>query len=298
MEQEHLARLAQFFLLEPDASALEHLRTDPRFAPAASVGVEDLRIEFTRLFAMSVFPYASVFRDPEGLMNTETTARVEAEYAQARFLIDPRYPIGAPDHFGAELLFASHLFDRGNSDAAQAFLLRQVLPWTGIFTHAVERAARQDFYRVLARETRQWLFENAGASPSNLPATNASLIADDDTGLDSVVMLLLTPARSGIYLNKDDLRRIANQVDVPISFGDRWLMLRSLFQAAGEYGKIGELVRLLITETDSWMGCFSDDARTYSAHPDISQEWLSRVEKTRTRLGQMERDHHENAQAR
>ncbi len=84
-QSKHYETFARLFLQEPDAASLAAWQQEPRFAPAFPAALQDLRIEFTRLFSLGVFPYASVFMDPDAFMNTETTARVEAAYQQAHF---------------------------------------------------------------------------------------------------------------------------------------------------------------------------------------------------------------------
>ena len=253
---------ARLFLFEPDT--------------------RDLRVEFTRLFTLNVFPYASVYLDAEPLLNTETTARVQAAYDRAGFELGPAWAIGAPDHFGVELNFVAHLLETGR--AAEQFLNTEILPWVGIFLHAVERNAQEEYYREAARDAHAWLMAQAGASDWTL---SPAPVQEDD--LDAVVARLITPSRGGLFLSKADLLRIARDANLPIGFGDRALMLQSLFRAAGDYGRVGNLLRALQIEANAWSEFYAGETQKFPAGAYIAQSWFKRTTATLAWLKEMER---------
>ncbi len=265
---------ARLFLQEPDAASLAVWQQQPRFVSGFPVAPHALRVEFTRLFTLGVFPYASVFMDPDAFMNTETTARVETAYQQAHFEPDPSLPIGAPDHFGLELAFIGFLFQTGRKAEAREFLRTEVLPWAGIFLHAVEKNAHEPFYRVAAQETLAWLSQR---DEGDLPATRQipfPPITMDGDDLEGVVSALLVPANAGIFLTKEGISSMAHQIDLPLGFGDRALMLKSLFRAAGEYGRIGDLLRLLQAEVDEWIEFYAQATQRSTAGEAMAHHWL------------------------
>ncbi len=292
---ERYRSFARLFLVEPDAETLQALRDVPRFTEASRINPRDLRVEFTRLFGMNVFPYASVFLDPEALLNTATTARVEAKYAAADFEPARDLPIGAPDHFGVELSFVAQLLSSGRAGAANQFLESELLSWAVVFLHAVEKNAHVDFYRILACETRRWLLEEFDSSScgEDLQRRNShsefALQGNEEDDLFSVVSFLVTPAQSGIFLSKEDLSRIGRHLELPMSFGDRGLMLKSLFRSAGEYEKIDPLLVTLNAEVDDWIELYSSDSENHPAVAVALRPWRVRAEETLTRLEKMER---------
>jgi TorA maturation chaperone TorD len=262
-------------LQEPDAASLAVWEQEPHFASAFPVVLQDLRVEFTRLFSLSVFPYASVFLDPGAFMNTETAARVEAAYQQARFEPDPSLPIGAPDHFGLELAFVGFLFQTGREAEAKAFLRTEVLSWAGIFLHAVEKNAHEPFYRIAAQDTLGWLSrDDDRGDPQAARQIVATPVTVDEDDLEGVVSGLLVPANAGIFLSKDEIASMARQMELPLGFGDRAIMLKSLFRAAGEYGRIGDLLRLLQAEVDEWCKFYAQEMRLFPAGTAIGFYWL------------------------
>jgi putative dimethyl sulfoxide reductase chaperone len=286
--------IGRLFLFEPDANALAQLSRDANFAATPSDDPHDLRVEYTRLFTLNIFPYASVFRDPEGFMNTETTARVQAKYDEADFELASDLPVGAPDHFGVELSFVAHLILSGCADAASEFVATELVPWTPIFLHAVEKNARHAFYRGLARETRRWLLEDSNLSaigewldPRGDFDAALPVVGDDD--LYSVVGFLISPARSGVFLSKQDLSDIGRHLELPTSFGDRGSMLASLFRAAGEFDRIGALLISLKAEINIWIERYSSDLHDYPIAEAALRPWLGRATATLHRLQEMER---------
>jgi TorA maturation chaperone TorD len=280
---------ARLFLQEPDAASLAAWQQEPRFAPAFPAALQALRVEFTRLFSLSVFPYASVFMDSDAFMNTETTARVEAAYQQAHFEPDPSLPIGAPDHFGLELAFVSHLLKSGRAAQAQEFLWSEVLPWACIFLHAVEKNAHEPFYRLAAHETLGWLGQDdARGELQSIQQIAPSPVTVGEDDLEGVVSGLLVPANAGIFLSKEEISSLAHQMELPLGFGDRAIMLKSLFRGAGEYGRIGDLLRLLQVEVDEWCKFYAQEAQLYPADAAIAHHWLKFAAATLGRLKSME----------
>ncbi|MGE5264193.1 MAG: molecular chaperone [Acidobacteriota bacterium] len=284
---------ARFFLSEPDAAWLEALTNAEPFSRFSSSNPHELRIEFTRLFTLNVFPYPSVFLDSEAFLNTETTAHVQAAYEQAEFQPPPGLAVGAPDHYGLELMFVAHLLETGREPLANVFLSEEILPWAVVFLHAVEKNAREDYYRVAAQEVRAWLMNDL-ASPPIMPRSDSlSSVLTDEDDLDSIVTRLVTPAQSGIFLSKDDISSLARELELPVSFGDRGLALRSLFQAAGEYEHVEDLLQALSELTETWMGYYLQDARTSPGMALISELWMKRAVSTRDQLKELSRIAHQ-----
>lgn len=280
---------ARFFVSEPDVEFLETLKSAERFAATLSSSLPDLRVEFTRLFTFNVFPYASIFLDSEAFLNTETTARVEFAYEQARFEPDPRLATGAPDHFGVELMFVAHLLESGRELAANEFLSGEILSWAIVFLQAVAINAREEFYKVAAQETGAWLMNEIASPATTLHLDPVSPLLSDEDDLDAVVTRLLTPARSGIWLSKDDVSSLARDLSLPISFGDRALMLKSLFRQTGEYGRTEQLLRRLGEQTEQWITYYARSTHTHPQVAPVFEVWMKRARDSLELLREMSR---------
>ncbi len=280
---------ARLFLLEADDASLAPMRGDARFASALPATAQNLRVEFTRLFSLVVFPYASVYLDADGALNTETTARVQAAYDRAGFELPRDVPVGAPDHFGAELLFAAELFERGHADAAQKFIGEEILAWSPIFLRAVERNASEEIYRAAARATRDWLSEQTAGCKPPVAGLYSTEIVFAEVDLHAVVAEFVTPARAGMFLSKEDLFRMARTVNLPVSFGDRALMLVSLFRAAGEHERVDALLGALAAEVNAWIEEYARESRDDPTMEPFVRVWQVRAEQSLLRLQTMQR---------
>lgn len=300
---------ARLYLEEPDAALARELRDLPGFAACVPPDdllpswLDDVAVEHQRLFGQNVYPYESVFVDPELLLNTAATERVVRLYRLCGF--DPAGArAGAPDHLGLELRCLGHLValeDRaagdGDRDAAaharrlQARCLREHLArWAPLCCLAVRRVTVEPLYRELADLTLDLVLEDLAAlvpvepaapegtsdaggapdatdtPPPSTSRTEAAAASEDDegSGLSRIVRDLVTPARSGLFLARADLGRVARALGLPLALGDRFQMLRDLITAAGQYGQLPPLLdalAALVAEADAAL------AGLAAAHP-------------------------------
>ena len=63
--------------------------------------------------------------------------------------------------------------------------------------------------------------------------------------LGQVARMLLTPARVGVFLCREDVRRIGRALGLPTPLGDRFTMLRALFEAAAQFDLLPTLLAAL-----------------------------------------------------
>lgn len=180
---ELFARLYRHGLTPPIMVEVAQL---PELAAAAPqpYDADEAAANFYTLFGMNVFPYQSVFLDPEGLMNGIETERVRASYRRMGFVADEANE--PADHLAHELDALAFLcqaeaeaWEDGRSDMAayaqqlQArFLDEHLLRWLPAFSATVRRHADPFFAEVtnltwgLAAERRRLLWPGApGATP-------------------------------------------------------------------------------------------------------------------------------------
>ncbi len=168
------------------AMAAAAARIDPalgelaqRLGPAFSEdGVDALLVDYTKLFLgpnrMLAAPFGSVWLDESRSVMGESTAALEALYAEAGFELDESFH-STPDHIAAELEFLYLLTFRENearraddpAAVAEARLLRRRFldehlgRWIGPFTSAVSAGALSAFYRTLAELTGRFVAREA-----------------------------------------------------------------------------------------------------------------------------------------
>ncbi|HEX5501985.1 MAG TPA: molecular chaperone TorD family protein [Thermomicrobiales bacterium] len=193
---------ARLYLDEPDAALARELRDLPGFAAcvppdeALPAWLDGVAVEHQRLFGQNVYPYESVFVDPELLLNTAATERVVRFYRLGGF--DPAGArAGAPDHLGLELRCLGHLValeDRadGGGDRAgaararrlQARCLREHLArWAPVCCLAVRRVTAEPLYRELADLTVDLVLGDLAtlAPPGGAPDPTAGTAVDRDS---------------------------------------------------------------------------------------------------------------------
>jgi putative dimethyl sulfoxide reductase chaperone len=161
------------------ATDLESLKTEVQHfttlllsrIAASTISLVELQIEYTRLFVgpdrPGVSPFESVQRGgSQQFLCTDLAALYGAEgLTLASGFKDP------PDHISVELEFLAHLHRkeiealenqqkqraRGFALKRGAFMEEHVSAWVPAFAQAVETVAVIDFYRSLARITRQFV---------------------------------------------------------------------------------------------------------------------------------------------
>ena len=107
--------------------------------------------------------------------------------------------------------------------------------------------------------------------------------------LHQVVDLLVVPARSGVYLTRGRIRRLAGEMDLRPGVQSRSRMLENLFREAGLEGRAVELLDRL----DGEAAAMIDRCRAWSrACPPAKaawKEWIARAKQLRRHLREARR---------
>ncbi|HET7090424.1 MAG TPA: molecular chaperone TorD family protein [Anaerolineae bacterium] len=289
---------------------MSRARQIPALAPYGSEPGE-LATAYADLFLLNVYPYASVFLDPDGEMNGTRAQEMQDVYEQYRYAPDALHDVGAPDHIGLMLgLLAHEGRDAHSIPSALRAGLPYLLDWAPVLCLAVEREpAAHSFYRALASETRRVLFAEI-ESPDIEPRVRTSghsaepeleLELELESGLDpsalragfsgeeisvrSIVHRLLCPARSGVFLSRARLGAWARDLGVPLPFGGRFDVGISLFEAAGVVDSTARLVDWLIAEVEEWDAAFM--AWAEAGWRDYAVAWRARITRTARLLAEM-----------
>lgn len=150
--------------------------------------LDELAVEYQRLFGMNVYPYEALFVDAELLLNSAATDRVAELFEEAGFVATGAR-VGAPDHLGLELRLMRDLIARERRAAAQGDNLAiaaaralqhrciadHLAVWAPLCCASVIGVTREPLYALLARFTVDLLlgdleeFGESGA-PLTVPA--------------------------------------------------------------------------------------------------------------------------------
>ncbi|HZR99490.1 MAG TPA: hypothetical protein VFE37_12330 [Chloroflexota bacterium] len=118
--------------------------------------------------------------------------------------------------------------------------------------------------------------------PDDRPAAGAA--PDDTASLRRIVRRLLTPARAGLYLGRDDLARLGAALGFPLPALDRRIMLEHLFVAAGPAGLLPRLLDLLAAEAEASIAAYRAWEAAYPHAAPIWAGWRGRAEALRAEL--------------
>jgi TorA maturation chaperone TorD len=194
--------------------------------------------DYTEVFLLQLWPYASIYVGAEGKLGGEARDRVAGFWRALR-----RTPPGEPDHLAVLLgLYATLVeSEAAEQDPARRRLLhrsRQALLWEHLLSWLPAYLAKlaeigSPFYRAwgeLLTEALLAEIQDLGA-PDELPLhlRDAPPLADPEAaGADSFLAGLLAPMRSGMLLVRDDLRRAARELGLGLRQGERTYVLKAL----------------------------------------------------------------------
>lgn len=230
-------------------------------APVAEVlemGSLPSAAEHTELFTFQLYPYASVYLGPEGMMGGIARDRIAGFYVAMK-----QTPPPEPDHLTDLLAFYAYLSaheapaDRPVVAEAllhvrKAFLWEHLLSWLPPYLQKV-RELGGPFYQqwavlmelVLAQEA-----EKIGA-PEQISShlLDAPGLVDPRTAAFSEFQdSLLAPVRSGMILTRADLLSAARQLNIGVRLGERKYILTALFEqdAPGMLSWLAEQARVWV----------------------------------------------------
>jgi len=218
-----------------------------------ALGLQDVpdAAEFTDLFVLHLYPYASVYLGAEGMLGGEARDRIAGFWRALRLA-----PPGEPDHLAALLGLYASLLDREaeERDAARRLLWRQaraallhehLVSWLPPYLDRVAALA-PPAYRAWGGLLRAALAEEtardaalAGSASASAPMSAhlraAPALPDPRRdGSQAFVTGLLAPVRCGMILTRADLARAARDLGLGLRVGERKFALAALLSQAPE----------------------------------------------------------------
>ncbi len=194
--------------------------------------------DFTDLFVLQLWPYASIYVGAEGKLGGEARDRV-AGFWRALHLTPP----GDPDHVTALLgLYATLAENEAiEKDPARrqlrhrsrhALLWEHLLSWLPTYLAKLNEIG-SPFYRAWSGLLSDALLSEARTigAPDELPLhlREAPTLTDPAAeGADSFLSGLLAPVRCGMVLVRDDLARAARELGLGLRQGERTYVLKAL----------------------------------------------------------------------
>ncbi len=291
-----LADIIGRLLLAPPSPALwEEAAILVDLAAVTDKRPEALAIDYEYVFGRNVYPYESLYRDEELMLNTATAEQVAATYSACGF--SPTQNVGALDHLGLEFIFLARLIateataladgkpDRYHWARQQmaAFLVGHLAVWVPIWARAVQRIPAHSFYQNLASLAVEFIGSElerlsppVPTLPTYIPLQSATAPADIDE-LGALVRHLITPVRSGIFLSRADCTLLARQLGFTVPIGDRFTMVRTLFETAGQFGQVLDLVTALENVMSNEIQELHRLIATQSIWQPLLQPWVQQL---------------------
>jgi TorA maturation chaperone TorD len=260
-------------------------------AEALGLGPMPGAVEYTELFIFGLYPYASVYVGPEGMLGGEARDRVGGFW---RALGD--VPPAEPDHLAVMLALYARLveMEEGESDrvrrrswraARKAFLWEHLLSWLPVYLSKLAEVAGP-FYRAWGELLAQALFAEAdrvgrqARLPLHLRDGPGLIDPRSDRDVGEFLQSLLSPARSGMILLRSDLARAAHSLGLGLRLGERRFILRALLGQDA-----GGVLDWLAQEADGWL----ERHRLYSERlGGVAVAWEERAAATARLLRELE----------
>ena len=272
-------------LIEPPSPAHRQLADLLELSPVPPA------TEHTDLFSFQLYPYASVYLGAEGQLGGEARDRIAGFW---RALGET--PPAEPDHLTVMLALYAELRERESDDAppgeenwhraCRAFLWEHLLSWLPVYLDKLEQLAPRYYRRwaVLLREALLAETEHLGHQERiSLHLRQAPPLSDprqDDP--QAFLDALLSPARSGLILVRDDLIRAGRELGLGVRAGERKFVLKAL----------------LSQEPAATLGWLVGECRTCAArHREntallgpVAEFWVERAETSSELLNELSRD--------
>lgn len=251
----------------------------------AALGLESVPTpaEYSDLFLFQLYPYASIYLGPEGMMGGVARERI-AGFWHAVGLTPP----AEPDHLAALLGLYASLIERARSgghvradsadgrsprdpleaesvlaaQAARALLDEHLAPWIFSWLERMEELASGAYatWASLLREVLAQEYRATRATSTDLQHLREAPPLPDprSDGTAEFVAGLLAPLRSGVILTRADLAEIARRLDLGLRAGERRYALE----------------HLLAQDPGRTLSALADEARRQSSAHQERAEWL------------------------
>jgi hypothetical protein len=191
---------------------------------------------YTHVLEFNLYPYASVYLGPEGMLGGEARDRIAGFWRAVGYEVPQE-----PDHLASLVgLYASlREAEMTEPDQARRLLRREarlallwehLLPWLPLYLTKVQEhgAFFEAWGALFLTALREQVEDVPAALPAHL-AVSRELAHDDD-----IVPALLAPVRSGMVITRADLMAIGSDLGLGVRVGERAFILRSLFSQEPE----------------------------------------------------------------
>jgi TorA maturation chaperone TorD len=210
-------------------------------AEALELGEVPGEEEYTELFLLQLYPYASVYLGAEGMLGGEARDRI-AGFWRVIGLEPPQ----EPDHLALMLALYAQFSESETAahdprereawrHARETFLWEHLLSWVLLYLDELDRIAGSSFYSRWSSVLRDALCRDArrlrGGFQLPTHFVDVPTVCDPrNEGTEAFLNSLLAPVRSGFIITRRDLALLARNSNVGARIGERKFMLRAMLE--------------------------------------------------------------------
>lgn len=304
--------LARVFHHPADDDLLELISDLPELK---AYRTKDLVDSYTWLFEFNVYPYASIFIDPSGMLNSDWAGFVTGVYDALGLDVKLGAGLAASDHLSAQLEALMTLCEREENAKTpelkaralhdqSVLLFEHILPWLASFVWAIQRIDK-GFYSECAQLTLDLCLEHAKSlipsiNQDSLAAFSFPAIEEDLKAVQPInakqkagearskLQSLITPARSGLFLSRQDIINLGRRLDLPVRFAERPFMLENLLTSAADADKLTTLFKNWLILLEKERQNFSDLQEKHTTLAFIWEAWLEKIATSQSYLKELE----------
>ena len=261
-------------------------RETPGIAELLRLGTPPDPVDYDDLFLFQLYPYASVYLGPEGMLGGEARDRIAGFWR-----VLEQTPPPESDHLSLVLALYARLceLEEETADAETAsrwrhlrttFLWEHIVSWVPVYLEKLQELA-SPFYQAwgeLLREVLQQEVSEIG-QPDILPLhlrEAPALLDPTAEGGEAWLDSLLSPVRSGILLVRSDLVRAGRDLQLATRVAERRYALKALLGQDP-----ASTLDWLANEAASWQ---ERHLRWHDLSGSIGDFWSNRAATTAERL--------------
>lgn len=291
------AVLGRVLVAEPGPDLFPLVAGMEAFASLAS-GDPALASDYERLLLREVALFESVFLGDDGQRGGPRTAAVAASYEAAGFDGATRWRVAGPDHLGLELLAYAHICTREAEawrhdqpdaalaavEAARSLLAEHLGQWAEVAMEALRHRGGDSPYVAVAGGVSAFLAEEADRlrpAPDHPDLPDAIVEPPPRrSGPARLARWLLAPARSGAFLDHDDLAAAAHALGIPWRPSDPRSRFRQVVEDAVDGGDLAALLDALRPPVERWHAFHAAREAGRDGDRRVWRVWRLRAEAT------------------
>jgi len=112
----------------------------------------------------------------------------------------------------------------------------------------------------------------------------------EQSEFEKILGTLTTPAKSGIYMSRYDIRDLAAAVGVEVSIRDRKEMLKDIFIYAKQMDKLEDMLDYILNFIDYRIGQYKEIIDNFPHSKDFMEGWIKKAERLKVLVENMKKE--------